>query len=86
MNYTVIWLFGAQEMLAAVWTAAANQKSVTEATYRIERRLADNPLDVGESRHSNHRLAFDPPFQVMFRVFAGDKRVEVVSVGAFGRG
>ncbi len=85
MNYTVIWLFDAQEMLAAVWTAAADRKAVTEATYRIDRRLADDPLDVGESREGNRRLAFDPPLQVMFRVFAADKRVEVVSVGAYGR-
>ena len=75
----------AQTQLAAVWTAAANQKAVTEATYRIERLLADDPLDVGESRDDNRRLAFDPPLQVMFRVFAADKRVEVVSVGVFGR-
>ncbi len=86
MNYTVVWMPRAQTQLAAVWTAATNQKAVTEATYRIERSLADDPLDTGESRDANRRLAFDPPLQVMFRVFAGDKRVEKVSVGAFGRG
>ncbi len=85
MNYTVIWLFGAQEMLAAVWTAAADRNEVAEASFRIDRMLAVDPLDFGESRDANRRLAFDPPLQVMFRVFAGDKRVEVVSVGAFGR-
>lgn len=85
MNYTVTWMPDALDELTAVWTVASNRKAITEATYRIERALAANPLGVGESRDANRRLAFDPPLQVMFRVFAGDKRVEVVSVGAFGR-
>jgi len=85
MNYTVIWLYSAQEMLAEVWTNATDQNAVTAASHRIDRLLADDPLDVGESRHTNHRLAFDPPLQVMFRVFAADRRVEVVSVDRSGR-
>ena len=85
MNYTVVWMPRAQAQLANVWTSAINRKAVTEATYRLEQRLAENPLDVGESREANRRIAFDPPLQVLFRVFAADMRVEVVSVEAYGR-
>ena len=85
MNFTVVWLPAALIELTAIWIVAADQKAVTAATYRIDRRLADDPLDTGESRDANRRLAFDPPLQVIFRVFAADMRVEVVSVGAFGR-
>jgi len=85
MNYTVVWMPRAQAQLAAVWNSASDPSAVTQVTYRIDRQLAEQPLDVGESRDGNNRLAFDPPLQVLFRVFAADKRVEVVSVGAFGR-
>lgn len=85
MNYTVTWLPQALTMLADTWAAATDRNAVTAASYRIDQRLADDPLDVGESRHENYRLGFEPPLQVFFRVFAGLRRVEVVSVGRYGR-
>ena len=82
MTYTVVWLFSAQRMLADVWTAAPDRNAVTAASYRVDQKLAANPLDCGESREQNERLMFEPPLQVLFRVYAGQQRVEVISVAA----
>jgi len=85
MNYTVLWQPDALNELAAIWTESNDRNAVAAASRRIDLLMADDPLDVGESRHTNHRLAFVPPLQVMFRVFAADSRVEVVAVGLYGK-
>ena len=68
-----------------MWTAARDRDAVTAASYRIDQRLAADPLDCGESREGDERLVFEPPLQVLFRVVAGDRRVEVISVGPADR-
>lgn len=85
MNYTVVWLYAAQDMLETVWLAAADRNAVTAASDRIDRQLAADPLDAGESRDGTDRLVIDRPLQVLCRVFAAERRVEVFSVAAFGR-
>lgn len=58
MNYTVVWLPAAEAQLAALWTTSARQAEVTRAAAAIDRRLAANGPNEGESRPNNRRIAF----------------------------
>jgi hypothetical protein len=81
MKYDVVWGPRAEAMLAAIWVAAPNRAAVTSAAARIDKRLAIDPLHLGESRTSSvHRYAFHPPLGIEFEVVEDDKRVIVQGV------
>jgi hypothetical protein len=85
MTYTVRWMDDALDELDGVWLDAADRDSVWGASSRIDRRLATDPLNEGESRTGGRRITFEAPLQVLFRVFETDRLVEVISVAASGR-
>lgn len=85
MNYTVIWLNAALAELATAWMNATDRSAVTAASHRIDTRLADDPVNEGESRTGNRRITFEAPLRVLFRVFEADRKVEVISAAAFGK-
>lgn len=78
MNYSVTWLTDAENGLAAIWMAAADRAAVTRAANEIDRRLALNGPDEGESRPNNMRITFTRPLAVLFRV---DVLARTVAVG-----
>lgn len=84
MNFTVIWVVHAQDQLAEIWMAATDRNAVTAASYRLDQQLADDPLNLGESRGGIERIAFEPPLRILFRVLEPDRRVEVHEVALFG--
>jgi hypothetical protein len=47
--------------------------------------LEIDPLDCGESRAGNLRVAFVPPLGIDFKVFPEDRLVHVVTVWKTGR-
>jgi hypothetical protein len=53
MNYTVIWLPTAEDELADVWLAAADQLAVTQAAHRLELALSRHPLAIGVPGNSS---------------------------------
>ncbi|HVK11391.1 MAG TPA: hypothetical protein VM597_21660 [Gemmataceae bacterium] len=78
MKYQVVWDRLAEEELAAIWLAASDRNAVTRASEWLERRLAVNPLDLGESRRSSvERIGFYPPLGIEFEVIEDDLRVVV---------
>ena len=81
MNFAVIWLPAALNQLADLWTAAPDRAAVTAASYRLDERLAADPLTEGESRDGGDRIAFERPLRVIFRVSEATREVHVVSVG-----
>ena len=85
MNYTVTWLPAALGMLARIWTDAADRNAVTAASNRLDRRLATDPLNEGESREGDNHIAFESPLRVLYRVDPGAREVHVWSVGTFAR-
>ena len=85
MNYVVEWMPPALNQLAAVWMDAADRSAVTAASHRIDARLADDPVNEGESRPGNQRITFEAPLRVLFRVFEAERKVEVIAVGAFAK-
>lgn len=85
MRYDVRWGLRAEQLLAAVWLAAADRQAVTRAATWFDDQLARSPLELGESRASSvHRLAFYAPLGIEFEVIEDDKRVVVQAV--FGTG
>lgn len=85
MKYTVIWLPPTEALLAEIWMAASDRKAVTEAAHRLETQLAFQPLETGESRSDEERIAFERPLAIFFRVTPADMKVEVFSLRATHR-
>ena len=68
MKYQVIWDRVAEDELTALWLAASDRNAVTRASEWLERRLAVNPLDLGESRRSSvERIASVRPLALSSR-------------------
>jgi DNA-binding HxlR family transcriptional regulator len=85
MKFNVEWMPDAIEQLAAIWTNAANRSDVTKASNGIDQKLAVDPLNEGESRGGIERITFENPLRVLYRVFESERKVEVHSVGTYGR-
>jgi hypothetical protein len=83
--YAVFWTLAAEMELAAVWLAATDRNSVTQAAYRIEKRLRSDPLHQGESRKSSVvRLVIERPLVVEYEVIEDDKKVRILAVSLIG--
>jgi hypothetical protein len=78
VSYTVLWLPGAENELAAVWMASADREAVTTASAELDRRLTDDPENEGESRVGNRRITFEKPLAIYYDV---DTAGELVRVG-----
>ncbi len=85
MNYTVIWRRRAQGQLAALWIRSANKDAVAGYADQIDRILARNPNDQGESRLGSVRVWFHRPLAVQFQVDEAAKLVTVMAVKWVGR-
>jgi plasmid stabilization system protein ParE len=77
MKYTVVWQPLAKSQLAAIWNAAADRRAVTAAANELDRLLATDPMEVGESRSGDMRVEFVPPLGANFRVYEADRNVRV---------
>jgi plasmid stabilization system protein ParE len=83
VRFTVVWLPPAESELMLIWTSSANRGEVTRAADRIDRLLAQNPSQEGESREQDLRVSFQTPLGVLFRVRPDDCIVEVIHVWSF---
>ena len=79
MTYRVHWTKEAINQLAAIWNASRDREAVTEASYRINRTLAAAPAEQGEERPPRHRIMFDSPLVVIYRIDEAKNRVVVVN-------
>lgn len=79
MRYTVTWDHGAEEELAQIWMDALDRQAVTDAAYRIDRRLRSGSADLGWPYEGN-RVLFDEPLAVTFVVSPDDCLVKVLQV------
>jgi hypothetical protein len=77
VNYAVVWLPAAENELAAIWVASADRNAVTRAAAELDRRLAENGPEEGDSRPNNMRITFARPLAVLFRVDATARSVSV---------
>lgn len=80
MNFTVIWTPEAEQQLAAVWLAAADQSAVSRAAHAIERDLARNPDALGDSLFDTVRAVIRHPIGVEYEVIGEFAEVYIMTV------
>jgi hypothetical protein len=85
--YQVRWLQSALDELADQWIRATSEErqAIASATYAVERRLAEDPVEEGESRPKGRRITFVPPLALTFRVGPDEGTVTIVHVRVFRR-
>ena len=79
-RFTVVWNRRAQDKLARIWLAAADRKSITAASDRIDATLAVHPESAGPVVWKAFRELKIDPIGVVFDVRDQDRIVEVVAV------
>ncbi len=77
--YRVTWKRIALNQLMAIWMNATDQNAVTMASDAIDRALAADPENQGESRPNNRRVMFVSPLGVRFRINTQTRTVRVLS-------
>jgi hypothetical protein len=80
--FPVEWLQVALDESAAAWNAAdsAGRTAMTSAAHRIDRRLALDAPNEGESRARNRRFLYKPPLAVTFHIDPDKNLVTVLHV------
>jgi plasmid stabilization system protein ParE len=81
--YTVRWKQSALDRLAELWLDAADRDAVNAAVLEIDRSLASNPNEAGESRSENVRVIFCQPIGCFFFIDESRDVVEVLRVWTF---
>lgn len=80
MNWSVTWLPTAEQTLTNLWVNAPDRQAVTDAADQIDRDLARDPLNTGESRDGGTRIHIVPPLAVLFDTDAAARTVTVWAV------
>ena len=88
-RYRVAWSRHAMEQDIAALTVAAMQRgepwgAITEATDRIERKLAVDPIGRTESRVPPERIYIDPPLSVYYVIHEPKQMVVILRVIGHG--
>jgi hypothetical protein len=85
--FSVIWNVTVLDRLADLYVAATavDRQQMADGIEALNRRRADDPLAVGESRGGNARVAFPDLLIVRYRVDAAAGVVRVVGVSRYGR-
>jgi hypothetical protein len=83
MRYTVTWKHEAEETLTRIWTEASDRQAITRAAHQIDRRLAADPDNVGESRNAGRRILIVRPLVAIYRVSHSDRLVQVLALWKF---
>ena len=69
----------------AMWIRAANKDAIVGYVDQIDRILSREPLEQGESREHNIRLAFFRPVCVWYLIDESTKIVLILSIRWVGR-
>lgn len=85
MNYAVRWHEPASTDLLAQLLRAKDKPRMLAAAKEIERRLAENPQQEGESRGDLHRILFVRPFSVLFQIDEDARTVYVDQIKWVGQ-
>jgi hypothetical protein len=80
--FTVEWTDYALDQLADVFVSLDlnTQDQLSKAVEVLNRRLAIDPLDEGESRNGPFRLTYAGPLGILFRVNTAKGEVQVTEV------
>jgi hypothetical protein len=82
-----VWSNAALDALADIWVAATStdRNEIERAVHEINRELADDPANKGESRSGSARALIESPLTVWYRVLPGPQ-ARVFSVLRHGQG
>jgi hypothetical protein len=85
--YTVYWRDSLLDHLADLYVTAdvPERERIARGVQGLNRRLKDEPYEVGESRDDRFRIAFPPLLAVVFEVDESKQLVRIVSVNRYGR-
>ena len=81
--YTVRWKRSALARLTELWIEAADRTSINAAVEEIDRILARNPSETGESRSEDIRVLFCSPLGVFFEIDEARNAVDILRVWTF---
>jgi len=85
VRFTVTWSASAKNELATVWTGSSNRRAITAAVDSLERRLRNDPQELGEELDDNFRRVAEGPIQLLFEVSDADRLVTITRVARIGR-
>jgi len=80
VKYTVVWLSGAQNVLADIWNRASDRPAVRAAADRIDLELKRDAHRKGSPAGGNRRVLHIPPLAVLFTADPGDCKATVLHV------
>ena len=80
MRYPVVWSPDAERELARIWNEVADRGTIASAANLLDRELARNPANLGESRASGLRIAHCLPLGIRFTVLEDERLVRVITV------
>ena len=80
MNFAVTWTANAENRLANLWIGSRIASQITKVADHLDRILAVNPTDIGESREGSLRIAFQAPLAINYFVEEFPQRVVIVDV------
>jgi hypothetical protein len=84
--FRVRWAMSALNELTNLWVSAGSERrrAITSATQAVDRELAFNPQDKGESRADDDaRIFFAPPLGILFQVDQPRAIAHIVRVWTF---
>jgi hypothetical protein len=78
--YRVEWSRGALDRVTSAWMDGDSslREAITHSVSEIDKRLAGDPANEGESRSAGRRVLFVPPLGVRFRVYSNTPIVVVL--------
>ena len=80
MAFRISWTPRAENELAELWLSSRSRQRVTECAARLEDAITTRPLETGESRAGNLRIAFDDDLTCEFYVDDAKNSVVILSI------
>lgn len=79
-RYTVVWVQGALDDLAELWTSHVDRTAIAAAADALDRILAEDAPDKGTELREGLRVLVVAPLRVIFDVREADRTVEILRV------
>lgn len=85
MTHRVEWSTNAKMALLEMWATvnSSDFERISRAVNELESRLSSDPLNEGEGREGDVRIAFENPIGITFVIEHEDHLVQVVAVWQF---
>lgn len=83
--YSISWTQGALEDVAEIWLKGSGpeRQRITDSVHQLDSLLTESPLDVGESREGDVRVAFVAPVAISYQVEVASHEVIVLSAWSY---